>query len=70
MGFIILFYVALWIFNAAVKAYFKDGGKQKCSLVNSEISKTRVILRGEKNEKIKIMSFYDGQWLREGGMFS
>ena len=58
------------IYNAAAKAYLRDGGKKKCSFANSEISREKVVLKDENNKMVEVMSFYDGQWLREGGMFS
>ena len=58
------------IYNAAAKACLRDGGKKKCSFANSEISREKVILKDENNKMVEVMSFYDGQWLREGGMFS
>ena len=53
------------IFDAAVSAYKRDGGKKKCSFEDSSISPESVILRDAGGWEIKKMSFYDGEWIRE-----
>ena len=52
------------IYNAAVKAYIRDGGKKSCSFSNSEIYKKKVVLRDSNWVEIKVMNLYDGQWIK------
>jgi hypothetical protein len=52
------------IYNAAVKAYIRDGGRELCSPANSDVYEKKVVLRDSNGDEIKVMNFYDGQWIK------
>ena len=52
------------IYNDAVKAYIRDGGRERCSLVNSDVYEKKVVLRDSNGDEIKVMHLYDGQWIK------
>ena len=51
-------------YDSAVKAYIRDGGRKSCSFANSDIYKNKVVLRDSNWVEIKVMNFYDGQWIK------